>query len=184
MPTNNSTNIWAQMGYTPPRGSCNFKQSLVSNKCPCLRFMVHPLKASKSSTVRTGTGNVTVSTSFECDGCSHHASFHNMSNAVDDAVVAAWAEKARQQQQQQEQERSAASRSNKRPRRAIEAAPRELGLDGLAELDVVAAAEGDGDGEGVLPAASWGQRFSSFAFEERAAEEPVKTPPKRSKRRG
>ncbi|KAI9849830.1 MAG: hypothetical protein M1837_000044 [Sclerophora amabilis] len=51
------------MNYTPPRGPCTYKPSLLSASCPCLRFMVHPLR---------------VATSFECDGCAHHASFHRM----------------------------------------------------------------------------------------------------------
>lgn len=37
-------NVWTQMNYVPPRGQCNFKQSVLSPKCPCLRFMLHPLK--------------------------------------------------------------------------------------------------------------------------------------------
>ncbi|KAF2137226.1 uncharacterized protein K452DRAFT_204611, partial [Aplosporella prunicola CBS 121167] len=68
--------IWAQMNYTPPRGPCNHKDSLLSPKCPCLRFMLHPLK---------------ISSSFECDGCTHHASFHSMASPADDAVLARWA---------------------------------------------------------------------------------------------
>lgn len=37
--------------------------------------MVHPLKAA---------------TSFDCDGCGHHASFHSMENHQDDEVVRRW----------------------------------------------------------------------------------------------
>lgn len=37
--------------------------------------MIHPLKAS---------------TSFECDGCGHHASFHKMDNHQDDETVRQW----------------------------------------------------------------------------------------------
>ena len=60
------------MSYVPPRGSCGFKPSLMSSSCACLRFMIHPLKAA---------------TSFECDGCGHHASFHKMENPVEDSYV-------------------------------------------------------------------------------------------------
>ncbi|KAI4225453.1 MAG: hypothetical protein LQ349_007061 [Xanthoria aureola] len=67
-------NIWAQMAYIPPRGSCSQKLSLLTT-CPCFRFMIHPLKAS---------------TSFECDGCGHHASFHKMDNHQDDETVRRW----------------------------------------------------------------------------------------------
>lgn len=46
MATANIPNVWTQMNYVPPRGQCNFKQSFVSVRCPCLRFMLHPLKVS------------------------------------------------------------------------------------------------------------------------------------------
>lgn len=36
------SSIWATMGYVPPRGKCH-SGSLMSS-CPCLRFMLHPLK--------------------------------------------------------------------------------------------------------------------------------------------
>ncbi|KAL8682032.1 MAG: hypothetical protein Q9186_001908 [Xanthomendoza sp. 1 TL-2023] len=80
MPRSNAVNqqqqpdIWAQMSYIPPRGPCSQKLSLLST-CPCFRFMIHPLKAS---------------TSFECDGCGHHASFHKMDNHQDDETVRRW----------------------------------------------------------------------------------------------
>ncbi|KAL8731019.1 MAG: hypothetical protein Q9166_003670 [cf. Caloplaca sp. 2 TL-2023] len=66
--------IWRQMSYIPPRGPCSQKLSLLTT-CPCFRFMIHPLKAS---------------TSFECDGCGHHASFHKMDNHQDDETVRRW----------------------------------------------------------------------------------------------
>ncbi|KAG7009283.1 hypothetical protein G7Y79_00003g011510 [Physcia stellaris] len=69
-----TANIWAQMSYTPPRGPCSSKTSIVST-CSCYRFMIHPLKAA---------------TSFECDGCGHHASFHKMDNAQDEETVRKW----------------------------------------------------------------------------------------------
>jgi len=36
--------VWSAMAYTPPRGTCNHKTSLMSPVCPCLRFMLHPVK--------------------------------------------------------------------------------------------------------------------------------------------
>lgn len=62
------------MSYVPPRGPCAQRVSIVST-CACFRFMVHPLKAA---------------TSFDCDGCGHHASFHKMDNERDDEVVRRW----------------------------------------------------------------------------------------------
>ncbi|KAF2726244.1 hypothetical protein K431DRAFT_199057, partial [Polychaeton citri CBS 116435] len=67
--------VWSAMNYTPPRGRCNHKAGMMSATCPCLRFMLHPVKAA---------------TSFECDGCGHHASFHTMDNPTDDAVAQKW----------------------------------------------------------------------------------------------
>ena len=63
------------MSYIPPKGACVHKPSIVSTACTCLRFMIHPIKAP---------------TSFECDGCGHHASFHQMQNPVDAAITARW----------------------------------------------------------------------------------------------
>ncbi|CZT22253.1 uncharacterized protein RCC_08122 [Ramularia collo-cygni] len=64
------------MDYKPPRGRCNHKNSIISS-CPCLRFMLHPVKAA---------------TSFDCDGCGHHASFHSLENLSEDAVLKKWSE--------------------------------------------------------------------------------------------
>ncbi|KAL8883667.1 MAG: hypothetical protein Q9215_008101 [Flavoplaca cf. flavocitrina] len=69
-----SSSDFSQMSYIPPRGPCSQKLSLLTT-CPCFRFMIHPLKAS---------------TSFECDGCGHHASFHKMDNHQDDETVRRW----------------------------------------------------------------------------------------------
>ncbi|KAF2020952.1 hypothetical protein BU24DRAFT_416612 [Aaosphaeria arxii CBS 175.79] len=82
-----STNVWDQMGYVPPRGQCNFKQTMISTRCPCLRFMLHPLKSSSS---------------YECDGCSHHASFHSMENKHEDEVRKRWENEAKEKQEQEE----------------------------------------------------------------------------------
>lgn len=72
-----------QMSYTPPRGPCSQKNTYLI-PCTCLRFMVHPLKAASS---------------FECDGCGHHASFHKMDNQKEEEITRRWkveeAEKAR-----------------------------------------------------------------------------------------
>ncbi|MCJ1450928.1 hypothetical protein MMC28_001262 [Mycoblastus sanguinarius] len=75
-------NIWAQMAYTPPRGPCSQKLSVISS-CPCYRFMIHPLKAA---------------TSFDCDGCGHHASFHRMESREEEEIARRWKaeEEARQ----------------------------------------------------------------------------------------
>ncbi|KAH0292938.1 hypothetical protein M436DRAFT_60331 [Aureobasidium namibiae CBS 147.97] len=81
-----ANSVWSSMNYTPPRGSCNHKNGMISNKCPCLRFMLHPVKAA---------------TSFECDGCGHHASYHNLDNPSEDAILAKWSAQERTASNQQ-----------------------------------------------------------------------------------
>ncbi|KAJ6257368.1 hypothetical protein Dda_8257 [Drechslerella dactyloides] len=61
------------MSYPIPRGPCLQKSSLIS-ACSCQRFMVHPLKATSS---------------FDCDGCGHHASFHRMKSHEEEVEQAA-----------------------------------------------------------------------------------------------
>ncbi|THY82279.1 hypothetical protein D6C80_05283 [Aureobasidium pullulans] len=90
--------VWSSMNYTPPRGSCNHKNGMISNKCPCLRFMLHPVKAA---------------TSFECDGCGHHASYHNLDNPSEDAILAKW---SAQEAQTQVATTTTSARNNKRRR--------------------------------------------------------------------
>ncbi|EME46633.1 hypothetical protein DOTSEDRAFT_22679 [Dothistroma septosporum NZE10] len=68
--------VWSAMDYKPPRGKCGYKTSYISS-CPCLRFMLHPVKAA---------------TSFDCDGCNHHASFHALEDETEDAILKKWAE--------------------------------------------------------------------------------------------
>ncbi|PSN73435.1 hypothetical protein BS50DRAFT_464974, partial [Corynespora cassiicola Philippines] len=75
--------VWAQMNYVPPRGQCNFKPSVLSQKCPCLRFMLHPLKSTSS---------------FECDGCNHHASFHSMENKSDEEIRKRWDQETKERE--------------------------------------------------------------------------------------
>ncbi|KAH7396916.1 hypothetical protein DE146DRAFT_658165 [Phaeosphaeria sp. MPI-PUGE-AT-0046c] len=94
-------NVWTQMNYVPPRGQCNFKQSVLSPKCPCLRFMLHPLKSASS---------------YECDGCSHHASFHSMENKLEDDVRKRWEQEAKDKADWDEE----AQRRPKKRVRAIE----------------------------------------------------------------
>ncbi|KAF1981009.1 hypothetical protein K402DRAFT_343312 [Aulographum hederae CBS 113979] len=105
MPPSLVNSIWGQMEYTPPRGPCNHKTSLMSPACACLRFMLHPLKSA---------------TTFDCDGCGHHASFHSMENKADEAIIQRWkTEEADRERETQ----SSSLNPRKRARKAIEAAP-------------------------------------------------------------
>ncbi|KAF1831954.1 hypothetical protein BDW02DRAFT_530848 [Decorospora gaudefroyi] len=81
-------NVWAQMNYVPPRGLCNHKASLIAPRCPCLRFMLHPLKSSSS---------------YECDGCGHHASFHSMENQAEDEILKRWELEAKEKAERDEE---------------------------------------------------------------------------------
>ncbi|KAF1808696.1 hypothetical protein P152DRAFT_462261 [Eremomyces bilateralis CBS 781.70] len=91
--------IWVSMNYVPPRGSCQHKSGMMASKCPCMRFMIHPLK---------------VATSFECDGCNHHASFHSMENKEEDEIVKRW------RVQEADEASQATGNKRKRPRNQIE----------------------------------------------------------------
>lgn len=56
-----------------------------------------------------------MASSFECDGCGHHASYHKMDNPSDDAVIKRWQEDGKEQQQLAD-----GAGARKRPRKAIE----------------------------------------------------------------
>jgi IS5 family transposase len=62
--------------------------------------MAHPLHAA---------------TSFECDGCGHHASFHMLVNKEEDEVVARW-------RAVKEEEERVAAEAEERMKRAVEEA--------------------------------------------------------------
>ncbi|EMD97856.1 hypothetical protein COCC4DRAFT_200773 [Bipolaris maydis ATCC 48331] len=94
-----SPNVWTQMNYVPPRGQCNHKPSLLVARCPCLRFMLHPLKSSSS---------------YECDGCGHHASFHSMENKTEDEIRKRWETEAKERAQQNDE-------AQQRPKKRVRA---------------------------------------------------------------
>ena len=77
------------MAYTAPRGPCSQKLSMLTS-CPCYRFMIHPMKAS---------------TSFDCDGCGHHASYHRMQNEQEEEIAKRWKEEEEAKARQVESER-------------------------------------------------------------------------------
>ena len=85
-----SNSVWSAMDYKPPRGRCNYKTSILSS-CPCLRFMLHPVKVLLSPvSLPNPTNQYQAATSFDCDGCSHHASFHSLENVAEDAILKKW----------------------------------------------------------------------------------------------
>jgi RPA family protein len=59
------------------------------------------------------------SSSYECDGCGHHASFHTMENKVEDEIRKRWEVEAAERRKEEEEERDAQKRPRKRVR-AIE----------------------------------------------------------------
>ncbi|KAL1393422.1 hypothetical protein HDK64DRAFT_6084 [Phyllosticta capitalensis] len=192
-PNLSKDSIWRQMNYTPPRGPCNHKDSLLSPKCPCLRFMLHPLK---------------ISSSFTCDGCDHHASFHSMASPADDAVIARW--ETESQEQQQQQNSNANSRARKRQRllpaamaaidlhttrassdnvnnnsRAIEWEVDDTNRRRARSASPVSDASDTGAGAADAirmssnSSKTWGERFTSWSFGN-VEPEPEKTPPKKA----
>ncbi|SMY23400.1 unnamed protein product [Zymoseptoria tritici ST99CH_1A5] len=111
--------VWSAMSYTPPRGRCNHKPGYLST-CPCLRFMLHPVKAA---------------TSFECDGCGHHASYHSMDNPEEDAILQKWSDQQKLQQQQQIANEAATGAGAKNKRRRIADKPADAEFQVLELLD-------------------------------------------------
>lgn len=109
-----SNSVWSAMDYKPPRGRCNYKTSILSS-CPCLRFMLHPVKAA---------------TSFDCDGCSHHASFHSLENVAEDAILKRWSN---------EQESTSSAGASKKRRRITEKQQDHIEILELTEEDVIIA---------------------------------------------
>ncbi|USW53809.1 hypothetical protein Slin15195_G071280 [Septoria linicola] len=107
--------VWSAMDYKPPRGRCNYKTSILSS-CPCLRFMLHPVKAA---------------TSFDCDGCGHHASFHSLENTTEDAILKKWTA----EQNSNGANESTTSGASKKRRRITEKANDEIEVLELTEDD-------------------------------------------------
>ena len=93
--------------------------------------MLHPVKAA---------------TSFECDGCNHHASFHSLENPTEDAIVARW----EAQEAEHRMERQAIQGANKKRKRIAGKAANEeevlqlpggfeiVDVDEMAEVETVA----------------------------------------------
>lgn len=69
--------------------------------------MLHPLKSF---------------TTFECDGCAHHASFHSLENKFEDEIQKRW-EMEQRQKEVEARENEAAARPKKRVRQIERAEP-------------------------------------------------------------
>ena len=134
--------VWSAMNYVPPRGRCNFKAGVMYPTCTCLRFMLHPTKAA---------------TSFECDGCNHHSSFHMLENKEEVATLKKWAtEQKLLDDEKRETKRLKMATAENGTRKAITAGPgaRGRGAQNM-ELRIVEIVDGQGndeeeDAEGML----------------------------------
>ncbi|KAF2853139.1 hypothetical protein T440DRAFT_487609 [Plenodomus tracheiphilus IPT5] len=127
---NGASNVWTQMNYVPPRGQCNHKASILAARCPCLRFMLHPLKSSSS---------------YECDGCAHHASFHSMENRTEDEIRKRWEQEAKDKAENEDE-------IQQRPRKRV----RAIEYSGRS-----GEALGDGDFNAALEAMSCNTRIAT-----------------------
>lgn len=87
--------------------------------------MLHPLKVGPldplvlSEEVPTYTrsphaNNVQSASSYECDGCSHHASFHSMENKTEDDVRKRWEQEAKEKADRDEE-------TQQRPKKRVRA---------------------------------------------------------------
>ncbi|KAK5164866.1 uncharacterized protein LTR77_009530 [Saxophila tyrrhenica] len=108
-----ANSVWSAMTYVPPRGRCNYKTSLMSPACPCLRFMLHPVKAA---------------TSFD---------FHSLENPAEDAVLRKWeAEEAEVKQQAKSgQKQVTGGAPAKKRRRVAEKEEEQVGQRVIELLD-------------------------------------------------
>lgn len=83
--------------------------------------MLHPLKSF---------------TTFECDGCAHHASFHSLENKAEDEIRKRW-EMEQRQQEAEARENEVAARPKKRARQIERVEPLgrldRLILEGVAK---------------------------------------------------
>jgi hypothetical protein len=105
--------------------------------------MLHPVKAA---------------TSFECDGCNHHASFHSLENPTEDAIIARW--------EQQEEDRQAIGGANKKRKRIADKPANEVAMPGMFQIvDVTDEVDGedgkDSEVEMVVASAAQGTRANN-----------------------
>lgn len=95
--------------------------------------MLHPLKSF---------------TTFECDGCAHHASFHSLENKAEDEIRKRW-EMEQRQKEAEAKENEVAARPKKRARQIGRVEPvgrvNRLMIEGVAEY-TQGGAEGDAMG--------------------------------------
>jgi hypothetical protein len=63
---------------------------------------------------RSGADSAQSTSSFECDGCAHHASFHSMENKEEDEIRKRWEQEARDKALREQRE--GLDRPPKRPR--------------------------------------------------------------------
>jgi hypothetical protein len=94
--------------------------------------MLHPLKVRTDpyETILLLTSLESAS-SYECDGCAHHASFHSMENKTEDEVRKRWEQEAKDKA---DQENEVQQRPKKRAR-AIEYSQEEnISLEELTEI--------------------------------------------------
>lgn len=114
--------------------------------------MLHPVKAA---------------TSFECDGCNHHASFHSLENPAEDAILRKWEAEEKEQKDKtvsrgseprkrvkiertvktDVDEQATTGAAGKR-KRAIKAKPEEQEV--LKIVEIVDPTEVEEEGEGML----------------------------------
>lgn len=75
-------------------------------------------------------------TSFECDGCNHHASFHSLENEAEDVILKKWSA------QEAENDAQSASGASKKRRRIVDKASETLEILELPDDDDIPEALG------------------------------------------
>jgi hypothetical protein len=133
--------------------------------------MLHPVKAA---------------TSFECDGCNHHASFHSLENKEEDAILKKWEEQSQQESREQQRLLEYGGAAAKKRKRVKEKAEEE----DVRITEVVEVEEGRQQGmlERTMALFGGGTPVSAGADDESLVEElpamPVRTQRARRGKKG
>ncbi|KAF2750035.1 hypothetical protein M011DRAFT_484695 [Sporormia fimetaria CBS 119925] len=138
--------IWSLMNYAVPRGECQHGKGMFNyGKCPCKRFMLHPLKSAST---------------FDCDGCGHHASFHLLENPQEETIRKRWETEANATS-------DAVDTQSERPRKRL----REISYGNASFADITSRLLSGGiDGAGSME-----QAGSSTSSTMERAKEPIRT---------
>lgn len=82
-------------------------------------------------------------TSFECDGCQHHASFHSLENKDEDAILRKWAEQEQHERETNTLQRQAIVGATRKRKRVADKPHNEMNMPGIFEVVDITGSTGD-----------------------------------------